>query len=181
MECFGSLSLVLEGLRSCWSSVYTGIPKDEVRIPEKEQLSNRLMNLPTRGQAGESQSSRPPDPFISFSLFYFTLYRFFVNVTPCTPNSLISMFLHIHPLSLQPPLKKKTKNKIKLINFTKYWCGSCGVSHSIPFCSSNFTCKCSLQWIIGSKPLASASHSILNPHRIPLGCPVLALCEALDL
>lgn len=106
MECFGSLSLVLEVLRSCWSSVYTGIPKDEVWIPGKEQLSNRLMNLPTRGQAGKSKSSHPPGPFISFYLFYFTLYRFFVNITPCTQNPLSSMSLHIH-LATSPQKENK--------------------------------------------------------------------------
>jgi hypothetical protein len=50
--------------------------------------------------------------------------------------------------------------------------------HNIPFFLHIFTCKCSLQWVIGLflKPLTSATLSVLDPHRdsslISCYCPV---------
>ena len=101
--------------------------------------------------------------------FFLTFYWFFVNFTLCTPIPLITPCPHTCPLPLPPHRGKKNLIVETLV------CHS--VSYSIPLL---FT-LC-LQIIIamthqsGTRPLASATLSILDPHwgssQLSCCCPV---------
>lgn len=70
-------------------------------------------------------------------LSFLKLFFFFVNFTSCTPIPIISLSLHIHPLLLHLPSKRK-QNKIRPKK--KSPCGSCSVSHrELPFCTNSLT------------------------------------------
>jgi hypothetical protein len=103
-----------------------------------------------------------------------------VNFTSCTPIPLISLSF--------PKKKIKKKKKEQNQNYLTMEAAMChSVSHSTPFCAHIFTCKCSLQGIIGLvqglRLLLRCRHWILT--GTPLGCLVIALCHgdpaALDL
>jgi hypothetical protein len=52
------------------------------------------------------------------------------------------------------------------------------VLHSAPFCPHIFTCRCSLQWVIGLVwDLWRLLHQYWILARTPLRCPVVALCH----
>jgi hypothetical protein len=94
------------------------------------------------------------------------------------PHPLTSVF---HPSNLPPIENIQTKNKQnrdrKLLKVEAVVCHS--VSHSIPLCHNIFTCKCSLQWVIGLVQglwlLWYHQYHILP--RTPPSPPVVAVCH----
>jgi hypothetical protein len=118
-----------------------------------------------------------PSPCLT-SFLCFKLYWFLMNVTSRTPISLISLFLYICNL----PLKQKQRQ-----NILEEAAECHGVSHSTPFSPNSFTCKCSLQWVIGLLlgPWLLLLYQYWHLTETPLRYPVVAPCHgnpaALDL
>jgi hypothetical protein len=131
-----------------------------------------------------------------------TFYWFFVNFTLCTPVPLISSSPHILPLPLQPPstLNKSLSLSLSLShthththththnhhqqqqhieNVSSWKLYYITVSHSVSLYPLIFTCKCSLQWVIGlvGDLWLLWHHQYWILMGTPPGYPVVALCH----
>lgn len=119
-------------------------------------------------------------------MIFTTYFWFFGNFTSCTRVPFISQSFHVCPSPyILLPIEEKqihvTPPLFPPLYHIILYCGgigSCDVSHSVPFCSSSFSCTCSLQWDIGLVQglwLLLVHHQYWTLTDTPLGCPVIAL------
>jgi hypothetical protein len=127
---------------------------------------------------------------INFSIFFqkvkkkkLPCYWVFVSFKSCTLFLLVSLSPQIYFYLCNFPQIKKEAHKQTKPKHTKHLIVEAvichNMSHNIPLCPYIFTCKCSLQWVIGLVwgLWLLWHHSYLILMRLPRSYPVVTLCH----